>query len=50
MDMTTARASRFWRLAAQYLFGGIGLRAKALRRREACLAEAQRLSRTGSFG
>jgi PAS domain S-box-containing protein len=37
-------------LAAQYLFGGIGLRAKALRRREACLAEAQRLSRTGSFG
>jgi PAS domain S-box-containing protein len=39
----------------QYLLGGIGLagnareQAKALRRSEACLAEAQRLSRTGGF-
>jgi K+-sensing histidine kinase KdpD len=25
VDMTSARTSRFWRLAAQYFFGGIGL-------------------------
>src|ERR1700730_14716233 len=54
MEMTTARTSSFWRLAAQYFaryfFGGIGLRGKFLRRSEACLAEAQRLSGTGSFG
>src|SRR3984893_10703064 len=53
MEMTSAQTSRFWRLAAQYLFGGIGSareQTKALRRSEANLAEAQRLSRTGSFG
>jgi len=39
----------------QYLLGGVGLagnarkQAKALRRSEACLAEAQRLSRAGGF-
>src|ERR1700737_3244663 len=51
--MTSAQTSRFRRLAAQYFFGGIGSareRTKALRRSEANLAEAQRLSRTGSFG
>ncbi len=55
--MTRSRTSRFWRPAeaVQYLLGGIGLvgnarkQAKALRRSEACLAEAQRLSRTGGF-
>src|SRR6266851_2291460 len=53
MEMTSAQTSRFWRLAAQYLFGGIGSareQTKALRRSQANLAEAQRLSRTGSFG
>src|SRR6266853_912011 len=51
--MTSAETSRFRRLAAQYFFGGIGSareQTKALRRSEANLAEAQRLSRTGSFG
>ncbi len=51
--MTSAQTSRFRRLAAQYFFGGIGSareQTKALRRSEANLAEAQRLSRTGSFG
>src|SRR5258705_12774286 len=53
--MTRSRSSRIWRPAVQYLLGGIGLagnareRAQALRRSEACLAEAQRLSRTGGF-
>src|SRR5258705_2696989 len=55
--MTRSRTWRFWRPAeaVQYLLGGIGLagnarkQAKALRRSEACLAEAQRLSRTGGF-
>src|SRR5258708_21996368 len=53
MEMTSAQTSRFWRLAAQYLFGGIGSareQTKALRRSQANLAEAQRLSRTRSFG
>src|SRR5258706_4942311 len=56
-EMTRSRTSRFWRPAeaVQYLLGGIGLagnarkQAQALRRSEACLAEAQRLSRTGGF-
>src|SRR5260221_10161591 len=56
-EMTRSRTSRFWRpaQAVQYLLGGIGLagnarkQAQALRRSEACLAEAQRLSRTGGF-
>src|SRR5580704_18309530 len=51
--MTSAQTSRFRRLAAQYFFGGIGSareQTKALRRSEANLAEAQRLSHTGSFG
>src|SRR5882724_2394591 len=53
MEMTSAQTSRFRRLAAQYFFGGIGSareQTKALRRSQANLAEAQRLSRTGSFG
>src|SRR5258707_1982028 len=53
MQMTSGQTSRFRRLAAQYFFGGIGSareQTKALRRSEAYLAEAQRLSRTGSFG
>jgi PAS domain S-box-containing protein len=53
MELTSAQTSRFRRLAAQYFFGGIGSareQTKALRRSEANLAEAQRLSRTGSFG
>src|SRR5258707_12236622 len=56
-EMTRSRTWRFWRPAeaVQYLLGGIGLagnarkQAKALRRSEACLSEAQRLSRTGGF-
>jgi PAS domain S-box-containing protein len=51
--MTSSQTSRFRRLAAQYFFGGAGSareQTKALRRSEANLAEAQRLSRTGSFG
>src|SRR5882724_4244377 len=54
-EMTRSRASRIWRPAVQYLLGGAGLagnarkQAQALRRSEACLAEAQRLSRTGGF-
>src|SRR5258706_2632761 len=56
-EMTRSRTWRFWRPAeaVQYLLGGIGLagnarkQAKALRRSEACLTEAQRLSRTGGF-
>jgi PAS domain S-box-containing protein len=53
MEMTSAQTARFRRLAAQYFFGAIGSareQTKALRRSEANLAEAQRLSRTGSFG
>jgi PAS domain S-box-containing protein len=53
MEMISTQTSRFRRLAAQYFFGGIGSareQTKALRRSEANLAEAQRLSRTGSFG
>src|ERR1700682_1872094 len=53
MQMTSAQTSRFRRLAAQYFFGGIGSareQTKALRRSEANLAEAQRLSRRGRFG
>src|SRR5882672_3520730 len=55
-EMIGFQTSRFWRPAVQYLLGGIRLvgnarkQAKALRRSEAYLAEAQRISRTGSFG
>src|SRR5882724_4007235 len=55
-EMIGSQTSRFWRRAVQYLLGGMRLvgnarkQAKALRRSEAYLAEAQRLSRTGSFG
>src|SRR5882762_538304 len=54
-EMIGSQTSRFWRPAVQYLLGGIRLvgnarkQAKALRRSEAYLAEAQRISRTGSF-
>src|SRR5260221_2141511 len=54
-EMTRFQASSFWRPAVQYLLGWISLvgnarkQAKALRRSEACLSEAQRLSRTGGF-
>jgi PAS domain S-box-containing protein len=54
--MIGSQTSKFWHPAVQFVLGGIRLvgnarkQARARRRSKAYLAEAQRISRTGSFG